>query len=306
MKKLKHKNVVELYHAFVEGTKLIMIMELARGGELMEFVGKRGNLTETEARLILIQIVNAMQYCHSYGVVHRDLKLENVLLADVEDLHIKVIDFGISGVCTTATQDATDEGTLTYSPPEAIRSAAASSPALDIWAIGCMFYAMLYGELPFNDSNEKKLEHKICQVPVSFPPKVPVTEMGKQVISRMLEKDPDNRITLLEFMDLPYYSINDDELAGHVSEVVEACEKIEAAEEVKRNEEQKLAQQFEASLHIPSAATSGSSVGRRNMPSPARAAKKKKGTKAAASPRGGAATTSTNASRTYKSKKTTK
>ena len=60
MKKLKHKNVVELYHAFVEGTKLIMIMELARGGELMEFVGKRGNLTETEARLILIQIVNAM------------------------------------------------------------------------------------------------------------------------------------------------------------------------------------------------------------------------------------------------------
>lgn len=103
MKKLKHRNVVELYHAFVEGTKMIMIMELARGGELMDFVQKRGTLTEIEARLILIQIVNAMQYCHSYGVVHRDLKLENVLLADVEDLYIKVIDFGISGVCTTAT-----------------------------------------------------------------------------------------------------------------------------------------------------------------------------------------------------------
>ena len=213
IKKLKHRNIVELYHAFVEGTKLIMIMELARGGELMEYVGKRGKLSEAEARGILLQIVNAMQYCHSHGVVHRDLKLENVLLADVEDLFVKVIDFGISGVCTTATQDATNEGTLTYSPPECIRAAAASDPALDIWAIGIMFYAMLYGELPFNDANDKKLEHKICHEPVTFPPRVPVTDMAKEVITRMLEKDPEARIGLLEFMDLPYYSINDEELA---------------------------------------------------------------------------------------------
>lgn len=101
IKKLKHKNIVELYHAFVEGTQLIMIMELARGGELMEHVQKKGKLNEQEARTILLQIVNAIQYCHSHGVVHRDLKLENILFKDVEDLYVKVIDFGISGVCTT-------------------------------------------------------------------------------------------------------------------------------------------------------------------------------------------------------------
>lgn len=101
IKKLRHKNIVELYHAFVEGKQLIMIMELARGGELMEYVQKKGKLDEIEARKILLQIVNAIQYCHSSGVVHRDLKLENILFKDVEDLSIKVIDFGIAGVCTT-------------------------------------------------------------------------------------------------------------------------------------------------------------------------------------------------------------
>mgnify|MGYP000886938424 CR=1 FL=1 len=78
-----------------------MIMELARGGELMEFVAKHGKLEELVARKILQQIANAIQYCHSRGVVHRDLKLENILFKDVEDLSVKVIDFGISGVCTT-------------------------------------------------------------------------------------------------------------------------------------------------------------------------------------------------------------
>ena len=90
IKKLRHKNIVELYHAFVEGKQLIMIMELARGGELMEYVQKKGKLDEIEARKILLQIVNAIQYCHSSGVVHRDLKLENILFKDVEDLSIKV------------------------------------------------------------------------------------------------------------------------------------------------------------------------------------------------------------------------
>ena len=61
----------------------------------------KGKLDEKEARKILIQIVNALQYCHSHGVVHRDLKLENVMFKDVEDCYVKVIDFGISGVCTT-------------------------------------------------------------------------------------------------------------------------------------------------------------------------------------------------------------
>jgi hypothetical protein len=79
LKSLRHKNIVELYHAFVEGKQLIMIMELAEGGELLKYVGDKGTLKEAEARKILLQIVDAICCCHMRGIVHRDLKLENVM-----------------------------------------------------------------------------------------------------------------------------------------------------------------------------------------------------------------------------------
>jgi len=155
-------------------------------------------------------------------VVHRDLKLENILFKDVEDLYVKVIDFGISGVCTTFQADAVDAGTIAYMPPECFEGPAVSSPALDIWAIGLMFYAMLYGTLPFYAENEQKTKQKIREGRLRFPVEVPVTEMAKDVIRSMLERDPDQRIGLLEFMDLPYYSMPEDEMSRHISEVVDA------------------------------------------------------------------------------------
>ena len=85
LKSLRHKNIIELYHAFVEGKQLIMIMELADGGELLKYVSERGTLSETESRRILLQIVDAICCCHMRGIIHRDLKLENVLFKDTED-----------------------------------------------------------------------------------------------------------------------------------------------------------------------------------------------------------------------------
>ena len=137
-------------------------------------------------------------------------------------------------------------------PPECFGAqAAASSPALDIWAIGITFYALLFGTLPFDDKkdrSEKKMAARIQAGRFSFPAEVPVTEMAKHVIRRMLDKNPENRIALLEFMDLPYYSMPDAELSQHYNEVVEARQKIEAAEEEKREEERKLAEQFSSTL----------------------------------------------------------
>ena len=79
---------------------------------------ENGRLEETDARRIFIQIVNAMSYCHNRGIVHRDLKLENVLLKAKGDFQIKVVDFGIAGVCTTNKKDKVDAGSIAYMPPE--------------------------------------------------------------------------------------------------------------------------------------------------------------------------------------------
>ena len=81
-------------------------MEFAGGGELLDYLQKKGSIPETDAREIILQVINVMLYCHQRGIIHRDLKLENVLFRDQaepedrKDLFIKVIDFGIAGVCT--------------------------------------------------------------------------------------------------------------------------------------------------------------------------------------------------------------
>ena len=102
----------------MEGKQLVMIMECAGGGELYKWVDEKKRVGEFETRKIMLQIINAMHYCHIRGIVHRDLKLENVLFKAQGDLNIKVVDFGIAGVCDAQRKDKVDAGSIAYMPPE--------------------------------------------------------------------------------------------------------------------------------------------------------------------------------------------
>ena len=95
-----------------------MIMEYASGGELLKYVETLKNVPERDARKIILQVINAMSFCHNGGIVHRDLKLENVLFKTKTDLTVKVVDFGIAGVCATNKNDKVDAGSVAYMPPE--------------------------------------------------------------------------------------------------------------------------------------------------------------------------------------------
>jgi len=140
-----------------------------------------------------------MLYCHSRGVVHRDLKLENVLFKNTrkDDFFVKVVDFGIAGVA----QEKVDAGTLAYMAPECLdRVGATTSPAIDVWAIGIMFYTMIYGELPFFSGEEKTLIKRIISDQVRFKNTYPITSLGKDMLKAMLDKDPAKRIELIDFV----------------------------------------------------------------------------------------------------------
>lgn len=93
-------------------------MELAGGGELLKYVEDRTRIPELDARKILLQIINAMSFCHNRGIVHRDLKLENVLFKSKDELTVKVVDFGIAGVCANNKNDKVNAGSIAYMPPE--------------------------------------------------------------------------------------------------------------------------------------------------------------------------------------------
>ena len=118
LKALSHKHIVKLYHGFIDGKRFVMIMEAAMGGQLLDYLKANKTFPETIAREILLQITQAMLYCHSRGVVHRDLKLENVLFKNQskDDFFVKVVDFGIAGV----SNEKVDAGTLSYMAPECL------------------------------------------------------------------------------------------------------------------------------------------------------------------------------------------
>lgn len=160
-----------------------MIMEAAMGGQLLDYLRDHKVFPETVAREIVLQVVQAMLYCHSRGVIHRDLKLENVIFKNKGDKNrdeffIKVIDFGIAGV----EQDKVDSGTLAYMSPECLDGDRKTSAAIDVWAIGIMFYTLVYGELPFYGNTERELIKKIINDPIKFNNKYPISQMGKDVI----------------------------------------------------------------------------------------------------------------------------
>ena len=110
-----------------------------------------------------------MQVCHSYGVVHRDLKLENVLFDSVAKTKIKVVDFGIAGLITSCRADKNTAATLKYMTPEMTFSNSVAAPPMDVWAIGIMAYVMLFNRVPFNGPTRKDIKTAIAEQEYKIP-----------------------------------------------------------------------------------------------------------------------------------------
>ena len=119
---------------------------------------------------------------------------------------IKVVDFGIAGVCANNRVDKVDAGSLAYMPPECLgTSKSETSPMIDVWASGCMFYAMIYGYLPFWGDSEEDFANNIINAPLKFGKERPISKEAKNIIRGMLQKDPEKRSPMLDIMDQPYF-----------------------------------------------------------------------------------------------------
>ena len=114
---LKHKSVIRQKATFLHKQDLIVIMELCQGGELMDLVQEE-DLPELRVRDILGQIISGVSACHQRGVIHRDLKLENVLFLTKRRQYIKIVDFGIAGMSKGGVHEENDAVTMNYMTPE--------------------------------------------------------------------------------------------------------------------------------------------------------------------------------------------
>jgi serine/threonine protein kinase len=149
LRNLRHPNVIRILDVAEHPDSICFIMEFAANGELKDYVEKRGSLTEEESRHFFKQIVRAVHFIHSKNIIHRDLKLENILL-DAQN-KCKIVDFGLSDHVSGKEKTVTDAGTEAYLAPEVFNgSSGASDPyKIDSWSLGVILYALAHGKLPF-------------------------------------------------------------------------------------------------------------------------------------------------------------
>ncbi|XWS74430.1 hypothetical protein CRYUN_Cryun02cG0215400 [Craigia yunnanensis] len=203
MSRLNHPYIVKLYEVLATKTKIYFVMEFIKGGELFAKVAK-GRFSEDLSRKYFQQLISAVGYCHSRGVFHRDLKLENLLVDDNGNL--KVSDFGLSAVTDQIRLDGllhTLCGTPAYVAPEILTKKGYDGAKVDVWSCGVILFVLNADYLPFNDPNLMVLYKKIYKGEFRCP-KWMSSDL-KRFLSRLLDSNPETRITIHEILKDPWF-----------------------------------------------------------------------------------------------------
>ncbi|KAK6854317.1 Protein kinase [Apiospora arundinis] len=185
---LDHPNICGLRDVYVNG------------GQMLDYIISHGKLKEKQARKFSRQIASALDYCHRNSIVHRDLKIENILIHKTGD--IKIIDFGLSNLFAPRGHLKTFCGSLYFAAPELLQARAYTGPEVDVWSFGIVLYVLVCGKVPFDDQSMPALHAKIKKGLVDYP-----NWLGndcRHLLSRMLVTDPKQRATMFEVMNHPW------------------------------------------------------------------------------------------------------
>ena len=145
-----------------------MLFEYVNGGQMLDYIISHGKLKEKNARRFARQIASAVDYCHRNSIVHRDLKIENILISKNND--IKIIDFGLSNLFSPrGDRLKTFCGSLYFAAPELLQAQPYTGPEVDIWSFGVVIYVLVCGKVPFDDQYMPTLHQKIKKGAVDYP-----------------------------------------------------------------------------------------------------------------------------------------
>merc|ERR1711892_473693 len=180
--------VIKLLDYFDTTDSFYVVMERFASKDLFDFISEQGPLPEALARDLFMQLVDTVSECHEKGVVHRDIKDENILI-DINTFKTKLIDFG-SGAHLEEEVYQEFKGTRVYSPPEWINSGTYTAEALTVWSLGILLYDMVCGDNPFESDDE------ICAGRLVWFKQLNLSSQVKDLISGCLTIQPGKRITL--------------------------------------------------------------------------------------------------------------
>uniref|UniRef100_A0A8C9U4G4 Serine/threonine-protein kinase BRSK2-like n=1 Tax=Scleropages formosus TaxID=113540 RepID=A0A8C9U4G4_SCLFO len=201
LKLIEHPHVLKLYDVYENNRHLYLVLEHVSGGELFDYLVKKGRLTPKEARKFFRQIISALDFCHSHAICHRDLKPENLLLD--EKNNIRIADFGMASLQVGDRLLETSCGSPHYACPEVIRVSERRSLSADVWSCGVILFALLVGALPFDHDNLRQLLEKVKSGVFHMPHFIPPD--CQALLRGMIEVNPDKRLTLEAIQKHPWY-----------------------------------------------------------------------------------------------------
>ncbi|CAF1645596.1 unnamed protein product, partial [Adineta ricciae] len=200
---VKHSNIVELLNYFYDDKCVYLILELCSCGDLERYLKEKKSLSEAETQHIVKQVVDGLVYLHNHGIIHRDIKLSNLLLTETAE--VKIADFGLAKKIQLA-RDQNNEtmcGTPNYISPE-IASRAPHSFSTDVWSLGILIATLLTGQPPFETDTVhetlSKVTHEKYELPTTF------SEEAQDLVNSTLRKTAELRPNIIEIRDHPFFS----------------------------------------------------------------------------------------------------
>jgi calcium-dependent protein kinase len=200
-----HPHIAKLYDVYETQDHIDLFVEHLDGGELFDRVSDKPQFSEEEASDTLSQILSALKYLHSHGIVHRDVKLENLVYEEKGGTQLKLIDFGLSAAWNSQSADNLTRccGTIAYCAPEVFRGSYTSQ--CDMWSLGVVGYILLTGRMPFFGAEH--VQHmNICagRYSMSSDRWSNISAEAKDFIVSLLTLDPNKRLTAEQALQHPW------------------------------------------------------------------------------------------------------
>ena len=191
-----------------EGT-VHVVMELLRGQELVDAITEVGTYAESDAKLVMSNMLDAIAFMHARGVVHRDLKLENLVLSRPNDLgSVTLVDFGLAKALMARERAENVCGTLAYVAPEAL-VAGQYGQGVDVWALGVAMHALLTGTWPFDNEDEDELMDSIIECDLNFDEGeewAGISPEAKDLMGGLLDPNPKHRLSAAQALEHAWFT----------------------------------------------------------------------------------------------------
>lgn len=207
LRRMDHENVIKLFDVFEDTDCVYLAMELASGSDFFDRLTQCSRFSERHSALMIRQALCAVEYLHDSDIVHRDLKLENFVLARTGPLEgntLKLIDFGLARDCVEGEVLRSRVGTAAYMSPQVAYGK--YDRRCDIWSVGVMLYLMLSGRLPVHGNSDSEILRRIKEGRWDFTASIwtPVSCEAKSLVRALMRRKADDRISATAALSHPW------------------------------------------------------------------------------------------------------